>query len=233
MKKIILCILAALMLAGCQKDQPAELTNTEALCPYRISQTEEGLTVTVETQSLPGMDWQISVMPPDVCAVTPGEGAENTLLYKVTPISEGNGVLVLTGTDPVTEEQRYTLSVEVKNDKGGKLTATEATHTQKVEIVVSDDKMTYKWEVDETGSLQFRFLEDPHWQMKAEPTTVCQFTDLMYTPGGCRFTAVPLEAGEAYMTIYHQEDKLAYRVTVKVDEQLKISVGGVEEQPYG
>ena len=233
MKRAFVLFLAlVLLLTGCAgKEKTNDVSVDDVCCPYEIKHKNDVVEITLKDGEQSGVLWGAEIIPDDICEVTQVEtDKENTHRYHLSGKEEGAARLTFTATGE-DGAVLFVLNLVVDVDAGGKTAVTSCQHKENIDTVVEAEGLTYKWNVDADGILNFAFINaDDNWSMDAEKETSFVFVDMMSTPSGCKFSVQANEAGETAVVLVGETTGRRIQVVIRADENGTLEVASVQEQ---
>lgn len=233
MKRVTALLLVLLLIfAGCgKKNQELDISVNDVVCPYEIQHEENAVVITLRDGEQKGLQWQLEVIPQDVCQVTQ-ETVEDpyTCRYRITGQIEGMAQLTVTALEP-DETAAFALTFQVSVDADMKPVVSSHEHHQREDIAVEEEGLNYRWNVDVNGNLNFSFINDEDaWSASSGEEDVCTFFDMMSTPSGCKFSAQANTPGETTVVLTGETTQRTIHVVIRVGDDGKPEVISVQEQ---
>lgn len=230
MKKYIcgLLALSLLMLGGCG-GKSEKIKVTDVICPYTIQTQRDGsLQVEVETDKLPGYDWQCDMYWKDVCQVEIDQQEERAV-FTLTGLKEGLeeiDFLYMKGGE--TPDYRFQMTAQVNVD--GENTVLLQQHScQSLSGNGSGGEGTefpYRWSTNESGvvTLSLDCEDSISWSLVGEECEAYALGDLLYGQGGCAFAIHPRAEGEGVAVLEHDTTGRQLPIGIGVDRDLCVTV---------
>ena len=221
-----------LILAGCTgKVETKDISVNDVCCPYEIHHEGNGVEITLQDGEKSGILWQMEVIPEDICEVTRENTDEEYFCrYRVAGKEEGAAQLTFTALQ-ADETVSFVLTVIVHVDAEGKATVSSYQHREREATSVEADGLTYKWNVDVDGILNFSFINnEDSWSVRGDGADVCVISNALSTPTGCKFSAQAKGAGEVALLLVGEDTQREIRVLIRAEDSGKLQVVSVQEQ---
>lgn len=233
MKKVYVLLLAMLLiLTGCaEMEKTKDIRVTDAVCPYSIHYNRGVLEVTLQNNTGNPLQWQVQVLPDDVCKVTEvPQTKENTISYTVEGLVPGAAQLIFTAVNE-NGTAAFVVDMIVDVSSANKVTVRECEHQESKYVAEESNGLSYEWSVDVDGVLNFTFTDLEHsWLVNKTESTVFSFTKRLSTPSGCNFSVRALNPGQDTVVLVSDDAQRTVHVVVQVDEAGNLEVVSVQEQ---
>ena len=233
MKRAYALLLALLLvLTGCAgREKTNHVSVKDVCCPYEISHKDGVVEITLEDGKRSGVLWRVDVISEEICQVTQESSKEEyTSRYRLTGKEEGVSLLTFTATQ-ADETVCFVLSLIVNVDAQCKAAVTSYQHREREEVSVETDGLTYKWNVDTDGILNFSYInEEDNWVVQGDGTDAFVLSNMMSTPTGGKFSVQCKGAGEITVLFVGRNTQRVIQVVIQADENRKMEVISVQEQ---
>ena len=228
----ILLAALLLLLTGCAgKGQNHDVSVKDVCCPYDIRHKEDAVELTLWDGEQSGILWSVESVPEELVQVAEEEaGQEFTSRYRLTGMEEGAAKLTFTARQP-DETVCFVLSLIVNVDAEGKAFVSTHQHQERKETAVDADGLTYEWNVDTNGILNFSFInQEENWSVAGDGGEVFVFSNMMSTSYGCKFSAQATAGGETTVILSGNRSQRTVHVLIRADDSGKMEVVSVQEQ---
>ena len=233
MKRAYVLLLAMLLiLTGCAgKEKTNNVSVKDVCCPYEINHKKDGVDITLQNGEKSGILWRVDAIPEDVCDVSQVDiHKENTCQYRITGKKEGATQLTFTALQ-TDQTACFVLSLVVNVDSEGKAFVSSYQHHERKDNSVDADGLSYKWNVDINGILNFSFInQEDNWTVSGDGAGAFVLSNMMSTPSGCKFSAQAIAAGQTTIVLVSENTQRTIHVVIQADDQGKMEVISVQEQ---
>lgn len=233
MKRAYVLLLALLLLlTGCAgKEKTNDVSVKDVCCPYEIIHKEDVVELILHDGKRSGVLWRVQTIPEDLCQVTQENvSKEYTCQYRLSGKDEGVAQLTFTALQP-DETVCFVLTLIVNVDSEGKTAVFSYQHQERKENSVEADGLSYKWNVDTDGILNFSFInQEDNWSVRAEDSEAFVLSNMMSTPVGCKFSAQAVAAGQTTIVLVSENTQRSIHVVIQADDQRQMEVISVQEQ---
>ena len=227
-----LLLVLLLILSGCSnKNRAKDISVKDVCCPYEITHKKDGVELTLQDGENRGIGWNVEAVPEDICQVTQADtDKENTVRYRITGNEDGAANLTFTAVQADGADV-FVLNLIVTVDADGKTEVYACEHQEVALKAVEENGLTYKWNVDAEGYLNFSFINsDDRWRVSGDGEGVCAISNALTMPGGCMFRAEALSPGKTTVELVGAETQRIIRVTIQVDDSGNLELKSVQEQ---
>ena len=231
MKRVfVLLLVVMLALTGCAgRTKAKNVSVKDVCCPYEITHQKGALEVAMKNGTKSSLLWNVEVLPDDVCEVTQ-EKTEDACRYHIVGIEAGAAELTITAQQE-DGTVKFILVLVVNVDSSGNVSATYAEHREREDVSVEKDNLSYTWNVDVDGILNFVFTNNEEiWSISGDGGDVCRLQEALITPSGCRFSAEAVAPGQTSILLVGKETQRTISVVVQVDDGGNMEVISVQEQ---
>lgn len=228
----VLFLALVLVLTGCAGNETAnDISVKDVCCPYEINHKDDVVEITLRDGDQIGILWRVETVPENICHVTQEKAdKENASLFRLSGKEEGVAGLTFTALQS-DEKIRFVLDLVVNVDAEGKVLVTSHEYHETKDNVVETDGLSYMWNVDANGILNFSFInQEDKWSVRGDGADVFVLSNMISTPSGCEFSAQAKAAGQTTIVLVGDKNQRTIHVLIESDDNLKMKVISVQEQ---